>query len=188
MAVSAIAPITTMSKKILVIAASPRKGGNSDTLCDAFIRGARETGHTAEKIYVQDINPGACRACYACRKTGTCIQKDGMAEAIQKMAEADVLVLSTPVYFYSMSGQLKVFIDRILPGYTSIRNKDCYFIVTAADGNEMLERTMDALTGFTDCLPGAKVKGKIYGGGFYEPGTIAGSDAERAAYEAGKNA
>lgn len=85
-----------------------------------------------------------------------------------------------------MSGQLKIFIDRVLPAYTKIRDKAFYFIATAADENRMLERTMDALEGFTDCLPEADVKGKIYGGGFYQPGEIAGSKVEQEAYRIGK--
>lgn len=176
-----------MGKKILVLAGSPRKGGNSDILCDAFLKGAAEAGHTGEKIYVDDLHLGACMACYGCRGTGTCVQRDSMADALEKMIAADVLVLATPVYYYSMSGQLKVFIDRTLPRYTQIKNKEVYFIATAAAGPAMLERTMDGLAGFTDCLPGAKVKGKIYGGGFYKPGEVRGSDVERQALEMGRH-
>lgn len=155
-----------MGKKVLVLAGSPRKGGNSDLLCDAFIKGAREAGHDAGKIYVGDLKIGGCKACYACRGTGVCFQKDDMAGVLEKMVEADIIVLATPVYFYSLSGQLKTLIDRTLPGYTKIRDKDFYFIATAAAGKPMLERTMDAMEGFTDCLPGAKVRAKIYGAGF----------------------
>lgn len=175
-----------MEKKVLLIAGSPRKGGNSDLLCDAFGKGAKEAGHTVEKIYVRDLKLGGCMACYGCRDTGMCVQKDGMNDVLKKMIEADVIVLATPVYFYSMSGQLKVFIDRVLPAYTKIRDKEFYFIATAADENRLLERTMDALEGFTDCLPGADVKGKIYGGGFYKQGEIAGSKVEQETYQMGK--
>ena len=90
-----------MSKQVLILAGSPRKGGNSDLLCDEFARGAREAGHTVKKIYVQDQRIGPCRACYGCRGTGACVQKDDMAAILEKMVEADVLVLATPVYFYS---------------------------------------------------------------------------------------
>lgn len=177
-----------MGKKVLVIAGSPRKNGNSDILCNAFMDGAREAGHTAEKIYLRDLNLGGCMACYGCRKLGRCVQKDDMEAVLDKMVAADVIVLATPVYFYSMSGQMKVFIDRTLPRYTQIRQKDFYFIATAAAENAMLERTMDALEGFTDCLPGAKVKAKLYGGGFYQPGEVSGSEAERRAYQMGRQA
>lgn len=177
-----------MGKRILLLAGSPRKGGNSDLLCDAFMRGAEEAGHVAEKIYVRDLKLGGCMACYGCRNSGKCVQKDDMDMVLDKMVSSDVIVMATPVYFYSLSGQLKVFIDRTLPRYREIRNKEFYFIVTAADGNEQLERTMEALAGFTDCLPGAKVSGKLYGGGFYKPGEVAGSEAEQEAYQMGKQA
>jgi multimeric flavodoxin WrbA len=177
-----------VSKKVLVLAGSPRKGGNSDLLCDAFIKGAREAGHEAGKIYVGDLKIGGCKACYACRGTGVCFQKDDMAGVLEKMVEADIIVLATPVYFYSLSGQLKTLIDRTLPGYTKIRDKDFYFIATAAAGKAMIERTMDAMEGFTDCLPGAKVRAKIYGAGFYNPGEVTGSAVEKEAYELGKKA
>lgn len=75
-------------------------------------------------------------------------------------------------YFYSMDGQLKTMIDRTLPRYTEIRDKDVYFIATAAAGRRSMERTMDALRGFTDCLSGAVVKGEIYGEGVYQKGEV----------------
>lgn len=177
-----------MSKRVLAIEGSPRKGGNSDLLCDAFLRGAAAAGHTTEKIYVQDLHLGPCLACYGCRNTSKCVQKDGMDAVLAKMVEADVIVLATPVYFYSLSGQLKVLIDRTLPQYTKIRDKDFYFIATAADGNAMLKTTMLALRGFTDCLPGATVKKELYGGGYYERGAVKGSPVEQEAYETGARA
>lgn len=177
-----------MNKKILAIEGSPRKGGNSDLLCDAFLKGAAEMGNFTEKIYVQDLKLQPCLACYGCRDTQKCVQKDNMHNVIEKMIEADVILLATPVYFYSLSGQMKVFIDRCLPKYEKISKKDFYFVATAADENALLERTFDVLAGFTDCLPWSKVKAKIYGGEFYEKGKIKGSKAEQEAYELGKKA
>ena len=177
-----------MSKKILILSASPRKGGNSDMLCDAFAKGAREAGHTVEKIRVQEKKIAPCLACYGCRGTGVCVQKDDMADILEKMVEADVLVLATPVYFYSMDGQLKTLIDRTLPRYTEIRDKEVYFIATAAAGKGAMERTMDAMEGFTDCLPGAKVRDRIYGSGVYQKGEVLETQAFQAAYQAGKRA
>ena len=110
-----------------------------------------------------------------------------MGELLEKMVEADVLVLATPVYFYSMDGQLKTMIDRTLPRYTEIADKDVYLIATAAAGRRSMERTMDAMKGFTDCLPGARVKGEIYGEGVYQKGEVEGTPAYQEAYEAGKS-
>ena len=63
-----------MSKKILVISASPRKGCNSDTLCDEFIRGAQETGNEAEKVFLRDKKIGYCTGCGVCNSTHQCVQ------------------------------------------------------------------------------------------------------------------
>ena len=175
-----------MSKHILILSGSPRMGGNSDLLCDEFAKGAQEAGHQVEKIRVQEQKIGPCLACYGCRGTGVCVQKDDMASILEKMVAADVLVLATPVYFYSMDGQLKTLIDRTLPRYTEIRNKEVWFIATAAAGKGAMERTIDALRGFTDCLPGAQVKGVIYGSGVYQKGEVLETRALQEAYQAGK--
>lgn len=177
-----------MSKQILVLSGSPRKGGNSDTLCDQFMKGAGEAGHKCEKIYVHSLKIGYCTACYACRDTSVCFQKDDMTELLDKMVNADVIILATPVYFYSMDGQMKVMIDRTLPRYTEINQKELYFIATAADGKGAMERTIDSLRGFADCLPDAKVKGVIYGANAWQLGDVIGHKAMNESYLAGKNA
>ena len=126
-------------------------------------------------------------ACYGCRGTGVCVQKDDMASVLEKLIAADVIVLATPVYFYSMDGQMKTLIDRTLPRYTEIRDKEFYFIATAADQKAAMERTIEGLRGFTDCLPGACVQGVIYGAGAWQLGDIQGNPAMAQAYAMGKN-
>lgn len=176
-----------MNKKVLVLAGSPRKGGNSDLLCDEFIRGTTEAGNTAEKVYLQNLKISPCLACYGCRGTGKCVQMDDMEKLLEKMIDADVIVLATPVYFYSMDGQMKTMIDRTLPRYTEIENKDFFFIATAAAGARAMERTIDSLRGFTDCLPGAEVRGVIYGSGVYLKGEVTGTNAMKEAFRAGQS-
>ena len=83
---------------------------------------------------MQEQKIAPCLACYGCRGAGVCVQKDDMAAILDKMVAADVLVLATPVYFYSMDGQLKTLIDRTLPRHTDLRDKEVYFIATAAAG------------------------------------------------------
>lgn len=176
-------------KNVLIISASPRKGGNSDTLCDRFAQGAEESGHKVEKVFLTAKNIGYCRGCGVCNSTHKCVQKDDMAEILGKMVGADVIVLATPVYFYSMDGQMKTFIDRTVPRYTEISNKDFYFIMTAADTQKAnLERTMEAFRGFTeDCLDGAREAGIIYGTGAWQMGEIQSTTAYEQAYEMGRN-
>jgi multimeric flavodoxin WrbA len=175
-------------KNVLIISASPRKNGNSDTLCDRFAQGAKESGNSVEKVFLATKNIGYCRGCGVCNSTHKCVQKDDMAEILDKMVNADVIVLATPVYFYTMDGQMKTFIDRTVPRYTEISNKDFYFIMTAADTEKSsLNRTVEAFRGFTeDCLDNARECGIIYGVGAWKMGEIKGTPAYNDAYEMGK--
>ena len=106
------------------------------------------------------------------------------------MVQADVIVMATPVYFYSMNGQMKTLIDRTVPRYEEIAGKDFYFIVAAADSNRAnMEKTLETFRGFTeDCLPDAHEKGVIYGTGAWQIGDIKSSPAMEEAYQAGRNA
>lgn len=177
-----------MHKKVLIISASPRKGGNSDLLCDQFLAGAKEAGHSVEKIRLQERKINYCLGCGVCNNTHQCVQKDDMKILVEKMLEADVIVLATPVYFYTMDAQLKTFIDRCVPRYTDISNKEFYFILSAADTvKKNLTPAVEALRGFTrDCLEGTKEKGILYGTGAWQKGEIKKLPAYQKAYEMGQ--
>lgn len=178
-----------MSKNVLIISASPRKGGNSDTLCDEFMKGAIETGNQVDKIRLAELDIAYCSACYACKTKGHCVKQDDMEQVIAKMQNADVIVLATPVYFYTMCAQMKTMIDRTLGGaqQTGLENKEFYLIATAADGKAAMERTVDGLRGYLECLPGAKEMGVIYGAGAWQLGDILKNPAMQEAYQMGKN-
>ena len=114
-------------KKTLILSSSPRRGGNSDTLCNEFLRGAREAGFPAEKIFLGDKAIRYCTGCSVCSLYGKpCPQKDDMSEILDKMLAADVIVMATPVYFYTMSAQMKTLIDRCCGLYTQMQNKEFY--------------------------------------------------------------
>lgn len=182
-----ISRIIQMSKNVLVLSASPRKSGNSDLLCDQFMLGARDAGNQVEKIYLSDKEIGYCTGCESCYTSHKCVQKDDMAEVLEKMIAADVIMMATPVYFYTMNAQMKTLIDRTCPRYTEISNKEMYFIVTAADNRKQaMERTLEGFRGFTSLLSGAKEKGIIYGTGAWHLGDIKTSRAMAQAYEMGK--
>ena len=122
-----------MSKKVLILSGSPRKGGNSDILCDEFLRGAQDAGHKAEKIRVAEKKVAPCSGCYYCSTHGgACVHKDDMADILQKMIDADVIVLASPVYFYSISAQLKAVIDRTVARWLEVKDKEFYYITTMA--------------------------------------------------------
>ncbi len=178
-----------MSKKVLILSGSPRSGGNSDLLCNEFMRGARESRNAVEKIRVAEKNVGYCRACYFCRKSGgECIMKDDMAEILQKMIDADVIVLASPVYFYSIDAQLKAVIDRTVARWLEVKGKEFYYIMTAADDDRTsMETTLACFRGYADCVNGAKERGIIYGTDVYEKGKIKDTPAMKQAYEMGSS-
>ena len=174
--------------KVLAICASPRKGGNSDLLCDEFLRGAQESGNQVEKVFLRSKKVAPCNACYYCKNSGgKCAIPDDMAEILDKMQAADVIVMASPVYFYSIGAQMKAVIDRSVARWTNIPNKEFYYIMTAAeDSDTVMDCTLECFRGFAACLDGAQEKGVIYGKGVYEAGAIKGLPAMREAYEMGK--
>lgn len=178
-----------MAKNVLIISASPRKGGNSDILCDRFMAGTKETGHNTEKIFLKEKHINYCTGCGACfNGAKPCPQKDDMEEILHKMIKADVIVMATPIYFYTMNAQMKTLIDRTCARYLEISDKEFYYLLTAADDNrEAMERTVDGFRGFTDCLHNPVEKGVIYGTGVWKAGEVKTTPAFNQAYEMGKN-
>ena len=179
-------------KKVLIISASPRKGGNSDTLCDQFAKGAAEAGHAVEKIRLAEKNVGFCSGCYACQKLKKCCKNDDANEIIEKMLSADVIVLATPVYFYSMDAQLKALIDRTVSRWDDFgrfKGTEFWLLITAADeSHDMMSATLEGLRGFMrDCMDGSIERGVIYGTGAYEKGAVNSLPVLQEAYEAGKS-
>lgn len=176
-----------MKKNVLILSSSPRRKGNSDLLCDRFLEGAKDAGHNVEKIFLKDKDINYCTGCSSCSMGKSCPQKDDMPELLEKMIAADVIVMATPVYIYTMCGQMKTFIDRTCARYQEISDKDFYFILSAAvEYKEAMERTVDAFRGFTDCLENPKEKGIIYGVGAWKVGEIKETPAMDEAYKMGQ--
>ncbi|MBQ7629544.1 MAG: flavodoxin family protein, partial [Selenomonadaceae bacterium] len=122
-----------------------------------------------KKIFISEKNIGYCHACYAFRKTHKCILKDDMAEILDKMIDADVLVLASPVYFYSINAQIKTVLDRTLARWTELKDKEFYYILSAGeDDKSIMERSVECFRGFADCFEGSPERGVIYGHGLYE--------------------
>lgn len=178
-----------MTKKVLILSSSPRRNGNSDTLCNEFLRDAQDSGNQVEKIFLKDKHINYCTGCSVCSMfQKPCPQKDDAAEIVEKMIGADVIVMATPVYFYSMSAQMKTMIDRCCARYLEIKDKDFYFIISAAENDRtLMERTLEGFRGFLDCLENARECGIIYGTGAWKMGEIEGTAAMLDAYEMGKS-
>lgn len=98
--------------KILGILGSPRRQGNSEILLKAFLQGAAEGGAAVEEVLLRDLKISPCLEIYHCFKDGTCPIQDDMRELYDKLLEADVVALATPVFFYGVSAQAKAMIDR----------------------------------------------------------------------------
>lgn len=178
-----------MVKRVLILSGSPRKGGNSDLLCDEFMRGAAEAGNDVEKIRVVAKKVAPCSGCYYCRDHGgKCVHSDDMAEILQKMIDADVLVIASPVYFYSIDAQIKTVIDRTVARWLEVKNKEFYYIVTMADEDKSsADTTLACFRGYADCVEGAAEKGVIIANGVYTPGEAEKTPEFEKAYNMGKN-
>jgi len=178
----------SMSKNILIVSATPRKNGNSDLLCNEFMRGAEESGHHVEKIRLSEKNINYCTGCCTCvSKQGACVQQDDMNGIFAMILKADVMVLATPVYFHAMNGQMKTFIDRVCPIYTMVRAKEMYYILSAAGGKMPVDKAVQSLRLFTECFSGIKEKETIAVTGVWDAGEVNKRALEQA-YAAGKNA
>ena len=103
-----------MGKKIVVITGSPRKKGNSFAMTEAFIQAAEAKGHTVTRFDAAMKNVGGCHACETCFKSGkACSFDDDFNEIAPAILEADAVVFSTPVYWYSIPAQIKGVIDKL---------------------------------------------------------------------------
>lgn len=177
-----------MNKNVLIISSSPRKGGNSEMLATAFAKGAQEAGNKVETVYLRDEKINFCKGCLACQKLGYCVIKDGAIEIAKKMHDADVLVFATPVYYYSVSGQLKTMLDRANPLFGSdYKFTKVHLLVAAAeDEPETVEGTVKAVQGWVDCFERCELTKTVFAGGVNEVGDIKGKPALEKAYEVGK--
>lgn len=180
-----------MNKKILIVSSSYRKNGNSETLAKEFERGAKEAGNSVETIYLRDYEINYCRGCLACQTTGKCIINDEVKEIIEKVKDAEILVFATPIYYYSVSGQLKTFLDRMNPLYIqNFKYREVYLITAAADENEEKanEGAIKAVEGWVECFNGVSLKDSMCGTNTTTIGDIKdNAELLNRAYEMGKN-
>ncbi len=173
---------------ILILSGSPRKGGNTDQLVEAFVRGASPR-HTVEVVSVHDHKVAPCMGCNACFRSEEhiCVQKDEMIDIYNKMKQADMLVIASPVYFYGLSAQLKAIIDRC---HNPIRDtfnikKMALLLVGAATLPELFD---SILAQYQLCLNFFHLEdaGRILVRGVKEKGDITSTDALRRAYALGE--
>jgi len=178
-------------KQVLVLLGSPRKKGNSTSLAAQIIKGAESTGAAVETIYLHGKNIAACQACYACQKPDSkgCAIDDDMQPIYRRLIEADCWVIASPVYWFTMSAQTKLFLDRCfaLPAYQkdAFAGKRIAVAMSYGDADPFASGCVNALRTFQDSCryTGAKLVGMVYGSA-EKPGEIKSNLALMQAAEA----
>lgn len=173
-------------KSVLILSSSPRRGGNSETLCMQFRKGAEEAGHRVEMINLNDYDIRYFNQKEYDRAVSA-TETDDAARIIAKMKSADVIVLSSPVYFYNMTAQLKALIDRTYGHEKDLAPKEFFFIATSTDReNDSTDAVFEAFHGFTRCLYSSVERGQIRGNCARNRGDIYSLHAMQQAYLMGK--
>lgn len=175
--------------KIVVLEGSPNKNGSSNMLAEQFIKGALETGHQVEVIDAARAKIHPCTGCIHCDYDGPCIQKDEMEQIRESILGADMMVFVTPLYYYGMSAQLKILIDRFCAFNGSIQRKQMKSAVISAAWNSD-SWTFDALKAHYDTLVrylNLEDLGAVYGKGCGTPSMTARSKYMKLAYDLGRS-
>ncbi|MDO5558034.1 MAG: flavodoxin family protein [Oscillospiraceae bacterium] len=177
-----------MSKNVLIISSSLRNHSNSEALAQKFMQGALDAGHKAEIISLKGKKIGFCTGCLACSNTQKCVIRDDSTYITEKMLNADVIAFATPVYYYGMSGQLKVLLDRANPLYSSdYKFRDiCLLACAAEDEKTTVDGTVTGIMGWIDCFSKVELKGTVFAGGVNDAGDIKGHNALEKAYALGQ--
>jgi len=182
------------NKQVLVILGSPRKKGNSSTLAARISRGAKSTGAEVETLFLQDLKINPCRGCDNCQKHDSkgCAIKDDMQEIYPKLIKAAAWVIASPVYWFTMSAQTKIFMDRCyaLPAYAKnpFSGKRIAIAMSYGDIDVFKSGCVNALRTFQDAFryTGSKITGMVYGSAM-KAGEIANNEElMRDAEELGK--
>lgn len=180
--------------KVLVLLGSPRKNGNSATLARAVAEGAQQAGAQVEMINLNTQKISPCQACQGCRKEDSqgCVVKDGMQELYPKILEADALVIASPVYWFTVSAQTKLFMDRWYAfgakKYQDLNGKRAAVAMSYGDADAFVSGCVNALRTFQDAFAyvGMDLVGMVYGSAD-EAGEIANNlDLMKQATELGK--
>lgn len=170
--------------KVLIVSTSLRTNSNSDILARECQRGAIEAGHDVEYVLLRG------KSIQYCMKSGCCVLKDDVADIMEKVRNAQVIIYATPIYYYEMSGQMKTLLDRLNPLYNSdYAFRDIYMVATAAEDEESaFEKAYNGLQGWVECFEKAELKGLVAGAGIGDANdAINHKEVMQKAYELGKN-
>jgi multimeric flavodoxin WrbA len=158
-------------KKVLVLLGSPRKKGNSAILADKIADGAKSAGARVETLFIHGMKISPCKSCYACQKPNSkgCSIKDDMQAVYKKLREADAWVIASPVYWFTVSAQTKLWMDRcfaLLPyAKEAFADKRIAIAMSYGDNDPFRSGCVNALRTFQDAYGyvQACIVGMVYG-------------------------
>ena len=166
-------------QRVLILLGSPRKKGNSAELGRRIAEGAKKAGAETELVYLNGLNILPCQACYACRQDGAagCAADDDMQYLYPKIRDADALVFAGPVYWFTVSAQTKLVMDRMFAfggdDWRALIGKRAAVALTYGDEDVFASGGVNALRTFQDAFNYLKIElvGIVHGSA-YEPGEI----------------
>jgi multimeric flavodoxin WrbA len=165
--------------RVLIVMSSPRPAGNSSALAAEAARGAADAGAEVRTVRLAELAIAPCRACDGCRKAGAkgCVQDDDMTALHRDVKAADALIIASPVYWFTMSAQAKIFMDRLYAfgakNYREIRGKRAGVILTSGDVGLRSSGAINAVNAFRDAFAylGVPIAGVVHGRGG-QPGAV----------------
>ena len=175
--------------KIIVLKGSPNTKGSTSILIEEFVKGANESAHDVRVIDVAHANIHPCTGCIACGYEGPCVQNDDVESIKKEILSADMLVFATPLYYYGMSAQLKIMVDRFCAFNSSLNRKNMKSALLGVAWNSD-SWTFDALEAHYHTLVrylNFKDIGSVLGRGCGSVNMTRNSPYPRKAYELGKS-
>lgn len=181
-----------MRKKIVILNGSPRRRGNTSALVKAFAQGAENAGHTVTEFFLDGMKLHGCKGCFGGRsgREYPCVQRDDMAEIYSAVRACDVIVLASPLYYWTLSGQLKTVLDRLFAleeadGNLLRGHGRASALLMAAEGRDFA----DALLYYDHLMEHLSWKnlGHVLAGGNTAVGDIEGKPELSAAYDLGQS-
>ncbi|MCM8790169.1 MAG: flavodoxin family protein [Candidatus Omnitrophica bacterium] len=183
--------------KVIGISASPRQDGNSDELLNRALEGAASAGAEVKKIILNELKFGPCQECGGCDRTGFCVIHDGLEPVYAQLDDADAIVIASPVFFASVSAQLKMMIDRFQcrwvakyilgkGGRSGRRRKGALLLASGSYKKEFFENSRAVVKAFFATLD-AEYSGELFCGGLEKKGDAAKyKEYPNRAYEIGR--
>jgi multimeric flavodoxin WrbA len=180
-----------MDKHILIFKGSPREKGNSSILADNAAEGAQAAGAEVETFSLHQMKIRPCDACDTCQETGVCVLKDDMQLLYPKLQEAEAILVASPIYWFTMSAQTKLFIDRWYALESSqgnaLKGKKFGIILTYGDTDPYSSGAINAIRSFQDIFRyiGADIAGMVYGSASDEGDVLKQPELLERAYKLG---